>query len=1004
MKDRGQIRGTCPARTAAWSKRPSRSDSRARSTRCGFLVVVHALALLLSVAGCGRRPVDSLEAKLDALLAQGDHQAAIPVALEVLAEKERTLGPDHSEVIRCLYTLALVYHAQGRYAEAEPLFRRTLEVAQKALGSVDPRVATCLHNLANVCQEQARYAEAELLFKRALAIWEKALGPDHSTVATCLNDLAMLHFDQGRYCEAESIIRRSLAKGTKALGPDRTDVAAKLRNLAVVCKAQGRYAEADSLHRRALAIREGTLGPEHPNMATSLNDLALVCQAQGRYAEAESLLRRALAIMEKALGPNHPYVGICLGNLARLLTDQGQIVEALPLHRRALAILDKALGVDHPNVAESLHNLAMHLEHLGQYAEAEPLFTRALLIKGNALGPDHPDVSKALASVAVLHSIQGRTEALDEAVRAFSIEADVSAENFSVLSERQRMDFSGMRGDTPFQIACSLALRHTQTTTQAVQAACLMHLRSKGRVLDSVLEDRQSLSGDPEAEKVFTSLRETKRRLANLQFQPLDKLTEKDLAKARQEMSMLGEEKDALEQKLARMAGRYREGRRAAKVTVEEVRKALRPGEALVDFTVFTPVATMQDIEDGLATHANPWLPAQYAAFILTREAEPLIVSLGDAERIDEAISTFQREIALGEDAGDEVRTLYRRVWAPLAEAVGSKERVLISPDGQLNFLSFAALRGPDGKYLIERHTLGYVTSGRDLVRRQDTKTALAPALFGDPAFGETPKAPSPDAPDYLARASTFRSVFADRDRSLYGNLSFPRLQGTLGEIKDLAPLLKGSAPQTYVGDEAREERLKTLRQPAILHLATHGFFLEDAEATGAEGGLPGPTPGFASLGPAFRGNPMHRSGFALAGASLAALGKRTGDAQDDGIVTAEEVGSLDLWGTQLVVLSACDTGMGEAKAGEGVMGLRRAFVQAGARNLLLTLWRVEDRMTREFMVLFYKDYVETGDAVGAMTRAQRHFLASPQPSAHPRFWAPFVVSIQGSTTASTAP
>jgi CHAT domain-containing protein/Tfp pilus assembly protein PilF len=965
--------------------------------------VVRALALLLSVAGCGRRPVDSLEAKLDALLAQGDHQAAIPVALEVLAEKERALGPDHPDVAMCLNNLAFVYHAQGRYAEAESLLNRVMAITEKALGPDHPDSATCLNNLAMLYQDQGRYADAEPLFSRALAIWEKALGPDHPDVATCLNNLAALYQDQGRYAEAEQPLNRSLAIKEKALGPDHPGVAMCLNNLAFVHQTQGRCADAEPLFSRALAVWEKALGPDHPDVATCLNNLAALYQDQARYADAEPLFSRALAIWEKALGPDHPDVATCLNNLAALYQDQGRCADAEPLFSRALAIWEKALGPDHPDVATCLNNLAALYQNQGLYAEAEPLYTRALEIMEKAFGPDHPHLAKVLTHETLIHSIQGRVEALDEAVRAFGVEADVSAENFSMLSERQRMDFSKMRGDYPFQIACSLALRHTQTTTQAVQAACLMHLRSKGRVLDSVLEDRQSLAGNPEAEKVFTSLRETKRRLANLQFQPLDKLTENDLAKVRQEMGALGEEKDALEQKLARMAGRYREGRRAAKVTVEEVRQALRSGEALVDFTVFSPIATVQDIEDGLATHASPLLPTQYAAFILTREAEPLIVSLGDAEGIDEAISTFRRKLAQGEDAGDEMRTLYRMVWAPLAESIAAKERFLISPDGQLNFLAFAALRGPEGKYLIERHTLGYVTSGRDLVRRLDSAAAVGPTLFGDPAFGDALPDPAPDSTDYLARATAYRSVLADRDRSLYGNLSFPRLPGTLDELNDLKVLLKDAKTQTFTGAEAREERLKTLRQPAILHLATHGFFLDDIEPA-APAGMSG-VPAFeAGLGPVHRGNPMHRSGLALAGASLAALGRQKDGVLDDGIVTAEEVGGLDLWGTKLVVLSACDTGRGEAQAGEGVMGLRRAFVQAGARNLLLTLWRVEDRTTRELMVRFYQDFVETGDAVGAMTRAQRHFLSTAQPSAQPRFWAPFLVSIQGGTVAPTAP
>jgi CHAT domain-containing protein len=243
------------------------------------------------------------------------------------------------------------------------------------------------------------------------------------------------------------------------------------------------------------------------------------------------------------------------------------------------------------------------------------------------------------------------------------------------------------------------------------------------------------------------------------------------------------------------------------------------------------------------------------------------------------------------------------------------------------------------------------------------------------------------------------RSMIGETDRAVYQGHNLKPLPATREEVEGIKKLLKNPHPAVYLGAAAREEELKACRHPTILHLATHGFFFENVA-------LPTNLTLQTMLGlndnrggPVIRGNPMHRSGLALAGANLALKGLPPAEGRDDGLVTAEEVGGLDLWGTDLVTLSACETARGQTQAGEGVMGLRRAFVQAGARNLLLTMWNVEDKTTRDLMLAFYADYLKTGDAIGAMTRAQRAALAEARKqnkTLHPRFWAPFLISIQG--------
>ncbi len=320
-----------------------------------------------------------------------------------------------------------------------------------------------------------------------------------------------------------------------------------------------------------------------------------------------------------------------------------------------------------------------------------------------------------------------------------------------------------------------------------------------------------------------------------------------------------------------------------------------------------------------------------------------------------------------------ELKELHRLVWEPLQNNIGDKQRLLISPDGALNQLPFAALLNTDDQYLIEQYDIGYLACGRDLIRQLDHETPQSPALFGDPEFDHL--APQTESDNKSTTRSLFRSIPSDRARAMYRDLQLEQLPGTREEVEQISTLLTKQTPNVFLGASATEENLKALLRPQLLHLATHGFYFSEPETQQSSKGWK---------------NPMLRSGLALSGAS-AALKQTASSDTEDGIVTAEEVGSLDLWGTKLVVLSACDTGRGKTISGEGVLGLRRAFVQAGAKNLMLTLWQVDDTFTKNLMLDFYHDYLKTQDAIRSLSRIQRKNLSS-----EPRNWAPFLISVQG--------
>jgi len=961
---------------------------------CGCLLAMPALAQ--------QQTLYDLNAEVLSLNRQGRYAQSVQVAKKALAMAEKTLDPDHPDVATSLNNLADLYKIQGKYAQAEPLHKRALAIWEKSLGPDHPNVAISLNNLGALYNSQGQYAQAEPLYKRALAIWEKALCPDHPNVAACLNNLAFLYCNQGQYAQAELFYKRALAIKEKTLGPDDPNVAISLNNLAELYFIQGQYTQAEPLHKRALAIWEKSLGPDHPLVATGLNNLADLYYRQNQDVQAELLYKRALAITEKVLGPDHPDVGTTLGNLAALYYRQGQYAQAEPLLKRALEIKEKVLGPDHPRVAQSLNNLAALYHRQGRYAQAEPLLKQALKSREKILGPDHPAVAISLNSLAALKLAQGHErEALVLFLRGNAIHERLIDQVFSFSSEKGRFQFLyTLEGDRDsFLTLCAERLG-----TEGTEAGLSFLLRRKGIVLDSLVEDAEAarLSKLPALRALVKRLRETKTQLASLVLAGPGKLPPE---KYHENVSDLQSQTEELEKDLARQSAPFRSLLAARKAGLPEVTAVLPPGSVLVEF------AKYQSFNFGAKGTEPKWGTEKYIAYVLRQGVkEPVLVKLGEAESIDRlikgyqvAIQSFVKKSAKVSDVNATSEALEQAVWAPVKAALGQANRVYISPDGELNFISFAGLRDKTGRYVLEDYDLAYVSSGRDLARGklQGDKIQKKTILFGAPDFGGT--ATELDQ-EMVTRDGGFRSELLPI--RTFGDLRFNPLPGTREEVRGIEKLAmsKGLNPELYLGMGASEGRVKATLQPRILHLATHGFFLPESgwEKKVGSGDIIIWQLGEKGLGEQTVDpskwkleNPMCRSGMALAGANVTLAGKaKTGE--EDGILTAEEVAGLDLAGTELVVLSACETGLGETKGGEGVLGLRRAFVQAGAENLVMALWSVSDEATQELMTAMYGKYLGGQPVWKALLDAQRDALAAERKAGsepNPFLWAAFVAN-----------
>ena len=936
---------------------------------------------------------ERLTQQTEKLYAEGRYAEAVPAAERALAIRERALGPLHPLVAYSLNNLARAHEAKGDYARAEPLYRRALETYEKVPGS-ESNVAAVLNNLGGLYAAKGDYARAEPLYQRAFAIHEKASGPDHPSVANVLNSLAALYAAKGDYARAEPLLQRALAAFEKALGPDHPNVAFLLNNLADVYRERGDYVRAEPLYQRSLSIREKALGPDHPNIAYSLNNLAVLYQSKRDFAKAEPLLQRSLAVLEKALGPGHPTVAAALSNLADLYRETGEYDKAVPLYQRSLAALEKAFGPGHPDVATPLSNLAVLYSEKGENELAEVYFQRVLAIREKALGHEHPLVALTLTNSAALYWAGGDYA---QAVRLLTRAGEVRERNLSLIlstgSERQKLAYLATLSKEAFS-AVSLHARSAPADPQALRLAVTTVLRRKGRALDAMSEQVSALRRrlNPQDRELLDQLSAAQSRLSALALGGPGKTPPQEHAA---EVARLQAEVERLQDAVSRRSAEFRA--RTQPVTLEQVRQALPAGAALVEFFSYQPYDPKAQAREAR------FGPARYVAYVVGRAGEPAWADLGEAAAVEADASRLLGAMKCPQSAESSkcppvaevrqsARALDERVMRPVRRLLGGIKQVFLSPDGALNLVPFAALVDENDKYLVEGYSLTYLTSGRDLLRLQLTSESRQPPLVvADPLFGHAGAAG--------AVASRGAGDAGGRRSAEMGQVQFGQLPGTAEEAKALGAALPDVRVLTR--DQATEEALKQVSAPRILHVATHGFFLPDQPRETA-----GDARGLKVAGGARGENPLLRSGLALAGANRQQIG-----GGEDGILTALEAAALDLWGTQLVVLSACETGVGKVETGEGVYGLRRALVLAGSESQVMSLWQVSDEATRDLMVGYYQRLQAGEGRTEALRHVQLEMLSGGRVSggaqrglsvqglttkadrSHPYFWAAFIQS-----------
>ena len=814
-----------------------------------------------------------------------------------------------------------------------------------------------LYRQIQVHLEAGRYPEAVRLADRAVKELEDT--PDDGGHFPFL--VGSTYTLYGDYARAEPIFERLLA----AQDP-REPNPAVYESLGRIRLLLGDVEGAAPLLRRALAIAEERFSRESPYAIGAVEALAALHRQRGERRRAEELLRDLETRVRYASNISRDVFGLPALRLGELALDRGEPDVAEPLLKSALAGAEESLDEKHVERAPYLHAMGLLLARRGDSAGAEARLKNALELREAVLHPDHPDITRTLRDLGDLYVAEGRIE---EAVRVRSRAADLADRAARVhlargSEDRKRAHAALLQEDTDALV--SLHVKVAPKDHAAARLALTAILRRKGIVLDAVAGSlsalRQSL--DPAGRVLFDERAQVDARLsAAVSRGPIDVPPEEHLA----EIDALERRRRELDARLSALPRAADAKSSAALLSLDDVQKVIPRGAALVELAVYRPY-------DPSGPPVRPtWGAPRVAAYVLRHEGEIMSIDLGSAEGIEEVAEGLLKDLATTRrEPRSAARYLDSMVTQPLRGLLGDTRWILLSPDGILNLVPFAALVDEKGTSLVRHTSFTYLTSGRELLRLAGPPPAAreAPLVMVDPAFGARGEGAS------RGQGRGARSV--DMARIRFSPLPATRREGEA--VKRMLPgarLLEGAA--------ATEEALLGARGPMVLHVATHGFFLPDQRAASGreEGGRGGERASFVAE------NPLLRAGLALSGAN----GRRSTTDAADGVLTALEISGLDLRGTRLVVLSACETGVGEALRGEGVFGLRRALAIAGAETQVMSLWQVDDEATSELMTTYYAGLAAGGGRSESLRAAQ---LAVREKHPHPYYWASFIVSGNG--------
>lgn len=821
-----------------------------------------------------------------------------------------------------------------RYELAEYQIKKTVRQLEEE-GLTDHLVyLRAISNLGLIALTQGRMEEAERHLSNSLEMAEENLGKRSMPYIANLNNKAKLLQLQGEYTESEKLFDEAFDHATDFMGAG-MHVAIILNNKALLYQALGRNEQAIETMKKAIA--ESGKSPKKFLQGENSFDnrkfqanLATLYQLSGEYALAEALFLDLKKVFESKAQTKNAEFAALNNQLGILYYDMGQYDKAGQYLLTSINIYNKRFGESNIYFAKVAYDLGNYYLARNDMLNAEKWISKSFDIRKNILSELHPDYIRSEESLALLLWEKGsKSDAFARYKSAMDHTVGVIDRFFPAMSESEKGQFWSANSQR-FQRFYSLALAYSAENESAIVDIFNYNLIAKGLLLNSTSRVRDAIlsSGNQALIDLFLQWKDQKEQLAQAYTYSRAKLSAQKI-----DLAAMEQEANRLERMLSEQAEGFKQSYMTSKTTLADVQAVLKPQEAVVD------IIRLSQPE------------AAYLAIIIKPAGKPEVVHLTDGQKLEGThFSGYKNLIKYRM----EDKLSFKNYWEAIDQKIAGLSRIYYSPDGVYHQLNINTLKSPAGKYILQLYDIAMVGNSRDLVEKRPAAT--------------------------VAKKQAFLLGFPD-----YGGTSIPALPGTLTEISEISTILSGVgfSLKKYTDKSATEESVKAVESARIVHIATHGFFQPDiAKSTESL---------FGNKVSSASDNPLLRSGLLFANVTQALADTTNYDVvgKDNGILTAFEAMNLDLTHTDLVVLSACETGLGELKAGEGVYGLQRAFSVAGAHNIIMSLWQVNDESSKVLMTRFYKYWASSGDIHLSFRKAQLDLISLYN---HPYFWGAFVI------------
>jgi len=849
-----------------------------------------------------------------------------------------------------VFNYITLLQAKGELAEAEKM----LSELKSYVGSNNPDIYLgILRNMGSLAQAKGDYNTAQERYAEALILAKDISGETGHLYADILLRQATLDKDMGNYQEAEPKFIKVSEIIAATEGKQHPNYAGVANNMGILYQQMGNFEKAESDFKEAIAIYKSSFGEENPDYVLSLENLATLYELMGKPNQALDILVITLETNKRIYGETNPNYAISLHNYASLLQKTNRKDEAFSMYKQVLKLQEESIGTMQPSYANSLLNLAILAQEQEKYEMADSMINDVLKIRGILLGKSHPAYTTALYSKAVLLQVTNKYEegwlVYNEVVDQYLGQI---RKYFPSLSENEKNAFYAKV--TPvinrYKEFCIEYYVNYSQSPEIISRLYDVQLATKALLLNAVNKTRSRIlgSGDKALIDEFNQWTNFKKQLVSYYGYSKEQVVTEGI-----DIPSLEERANTLEKSLSKSSELFAKEFEKTNPSWQQVAEQLSDNEVALEIIRIE----RNGIEDSVS----------YVALVVTASSvNPAFTTLPYGQTMESKFYRYYKN-TIKYKVKDEKS--FGHFWTAIDPLVKSAKTIYISADGVFNKININTIYNINSsKYLIEDYFVKYISSTRDLINprvSQDKNQALTMLCLGDPAYdleSETPDQPV---------------ILNDQQRSHLNMNQISPLPGTEIEVNYIDSLLSANNWQVnkYMQKEALEEQLKFESSPTVIHLATHGFFMPDMKAKQLESQT--------GINEHER-NPLVRSGLLFAGAS-----NENDDTENDGILTAYEAMNLNLDNTELVVLSACETALGDIKNGEGVYGLQRALQVAGAKNLIMSLWKVNDEATMELMSLFYTNWVGGENIYHAMQKAQLTMLQEDKP---PYYWGAFIM------------